>query len=252
MQCVRYEVYGQVAAILLDRPPVNALTEELLDELIGSLDRAAADDTVRAVILGSAVERRFCAGLDLTAVAGMPAADMRRLIGKLYLGIHDAQSRLGKPSIAAVGGTARGGGMTLAISCDLMVAGRSASFGYPEIDIGVIPAIHYAHLASIAGRHRAFDVLFTGRSFDADDAAALGLVSRIVADARLLDEARALGQVFAGKPREAMVFGRAAFRREVDDGHRDRIARAVENFCAVAGTAEAKARIEAFLHRPRK
>ena len=194
MSSIKYEVRSNVAEIALDAAPVNALTESMLDEMLGCLVRASADPLVRAVILHSNVPRRFCAGLNLETVSNAGSADLHALVEKLYVHMYDTQTQLGKPSIAAVSGAARGGGMTLAISCDLIVAGRSATFGYPEIDVGLIPAIHYAHLPRIVGRYRAFDLLFTGRSFDAAEAAALGLVSRLVEDDEVLDCARELAQ----------------------------------------------------------
>src|SRR5262249_56827675 len=95
------------------------------------------------------------------------------------------QYQLGKASIAAVNGAARGGGMTLAVSCDVILAGKSATFGYPEIDLGVLPAIHFVHVPRIIGRHRAFELLFTGRPIDAEQAATLGVVHSVVPDAEL-------------------------------------------------------------------
>jgi len=186
---LRYEVSDEIAEISLARAPVNALSLSLLEQLIAALRRAAADENVRAVVLASALPRRFSAGLDLRLIAGKPANEVRSLLNTLYVELAEAQHDLGKPSIAAVGGAARGGGMTLAISCDVLVAGESASFGYPEIDLGLVPAIHFVHLPRIVGRHRAFELLFSGRSFGAEEAASLGLVSRIVPDERLRPEA---------------------------------------------------------------
>src|SRR5689334_25339893 len=118
MTCIRYEQHHPTAEIVLQREPVNALTEAMLDDIIAAFTQAAADASVRAVILRSAIAGRFCAGIDLQAVV-RGEADVRTLVQKLYVGVHDAQSALGKPSIAAIAGAARGGGMTLAISCDL-------------------------------------------------------------------------------------------------------------------------------------
>ena len=95
--------------------------------------------------------------------------------------------------------------MTVAISCDVLLAGQSASFGYPEIKIGVPPAIHFAHLPRIAGRHRAFELLFSGRTFSAQEAFDLGLVSKLVPDAGLDAAATALAADFAPKPKLASV-----------------------------------------------
>jgi enoyl-CoA hydratase/carnithine racemase len=118
---------------------VNALTEPMLDQLLAALKRAADDPLIRAVDFAQrpAATLLRWPGPRRSRPNGEP--DLRALVEKLYVGIYDAQSRLGKPSIAAVNGTARGGGMTLAISCDLIVAARSATFGYPEIDVGLIP-----------------------------------------------------------------------------------------------------------------
>jgi enoyl-CoA hydratase len=244
---LRYDVSGRIAEISLARPPVNALSLSLLEQLIAALRRAAADESVRAVVLTSALPRRFSAGLDLRLLLGKPASEVRELLDKLYVELAYAQYNLGKPSIAAVGGSARGGGMTLAISCDVLLAGKSATFGYPEIELGLIPAIHFVHLPRIVGRHRAFELLFSGRTFEAEEAASLGLVSRIVPDEKVRDEARALARVFATKPRTAMRLGRAAFLRANDD--RRGIGEAVENFCNVAATADAQEGVGAFIEK---
>jgi enoyl-CoA hydratase len=244
---LRYEVSDRIAEITLARAPVNALSLSLLEQLIAALRRAAADEDVRAVVLTSALPRRFSAGLDLRLLSGKPAAEVRSLLQKLYVELAEAQHDLGKPSIAAVAGAARGGGMTLAISCDVLLAGESATFGYPEIDLGLVPAIHFVHLPRIVGRHRAFELLFSGRSFGAAEAAALGLVSRVVPDATLRAEARAMARAFAEKPRTAMRLARAAFLRANDD--RRGIAEAVANFCDVAATAEAQEGMRAFIEK---
>jgi len=249
MSTVTYEVRDRVAEILLDSPPVNALNESMIDALLQALRRAAQDDAVRAVILGSAVPRRFCAGLQLDALHGAPPARSYALVDKLYNGLCDAQFHLGKPSIAAVGGTARGGGMTLAIHCDLIVAAETATFGYPEIDVGLTPAIHYTHLPRIVGRHRAFDLLFTGRTFGAAEAMSLGLVSRLVPEPDVMEAARALAQTLCAKSPVVMRMGRMAFLRANDGDYRRGVASAVESFGNVAATADAKEGIAAFVEK---
>lgn len=246
MNDVRYEVQGRVAEIGLDHPPVNALTEPMIDRLLAALRRAAADDGVRAVILHGCVPDRFCAGLDLKRLDGASPESIRSLLDKLYPALTEAQHQLGKPSIAAIEGSARGGGMTLAISCDLIVASRAASFGYPEIDVGVLPAIHFTHLPRVVGRYQAFDLLFTGRSFGAEEARSLGLVSRVVDAGQALAEARRLAAVLASKPPATMRLGHAAFHAATDHGYRQGVAGAVETFCHVAVTAEGREGVGAF------
>ncbi|BDB27474.1 enoyl-CoA hydratase [Cupriavidus sp. TA19] len=251
MSLVTYTVRDHVAEILLDNAPVNALTIPMVDALIQALQRAAADDAARAVIIASKVPGRFCAGLDISALQGASAADVHALLDKLYVRLSDAQYQLGKPSIAAVAGAARGGGMTVAISCDLIVAAGNASFGYPEIDVGMLPAIHFTHLPRIVGRHVAFDLLFTGRTFDAAEAHALHLVNRLVAEEEVLAEARRLARTLASKSRSAMTIGRAAFHRAADSDYRRGVSYAVDTFCQVAATDDAKEGIAAFVEKRR-
>jgi enoyl-CoA hydratase len=246
---VSYAVADGIARVTLDRPPVNALSLETIRAIVAALRRAAADHEARAVVLSSAVPRRFCAGLDLALLLGKSSEQVREVLQALYVDLHDAQYNLGRPSIAAVGGAARGGGMTIAISCDVILAGNLATFGYPEINIGVLPAIHFAHLPRIVGRHRAFELLFSGRSFDAQEALGLGLVSKIVPDAELDAAAVTLAADFAAKSPTVMGLARAAFMRQNDLDYRRSVASAVEDFCNVAVSAAAQEGIRAFLEK---
>src|SRR5262249_9419312 len=129
---------------------------------------------------------------------------------------------------------------------DVLVAGRSATFGYPEIDVGLIPAIHYSHLPRIIGRHRAFELLFSGRSFDAQEAYHLGLLSRVVPDAEVEQAALKLAETFTAKSPAVMRFGRAAFMRQNDLDYRRSIANAAEDFCNVTMTEAAQEGLKAF------
>ena len=244
---VGYTVADGIARVTLNRPPVNALTLDMIHAIVVALRCAAADDAARAVVLASALARRFCAGLDLTVLLGKTGDEVRALLQALYIDLADAQYNLGKPSIATVGGAARGGGMTLAISCDVIVAGASATFGYPEINIGVPPAIHFAHLPRIVGRHRAFELLFSGRTFGAPEAFDLGLVGKVVPDAELAAAATALAEDFAAKSPAAVRLGRAAFMRQND--YRRDIAAAVEDFCNAATSEAAQEGIRAFIEK---
>jgi enoyl-CoA hydratase len=246
---ISYTVADRVARITLNRPPVNALSLDTIRAIVAALRRAAADHEARAVVLTSAVPRRFCAGLDLSLLLGKSGEQVREVLHALYVDLHDVQYNLGKPSIAAVGGAARGGGMTIAISCDVILAGDHATFGYPEINIGVLPAIHFAHLPRIVGRHRAFELLFSGRSFDAREAFDLGLISKIVPDDELDATAMALAADFATKPPAVMGLARAAFMRQNDLDYRRSVASAVEDFCNVATTAAAQEGTRAFLEK---
>lgn len=249
MPTVTYTVQHAVAEILLDSPPVNAITQAMMDQLLQHLDQAARDPAVKAVILGSAVPGRFCAGLHLSEMGNIDFEHKLALVDKLYSGLFDAQARLGKPSIAAVGGTARGGGMTLAVSCDMLVAADTATFGYPEIDVGVTPAIHYTHLPRIIGKHRAFELLFTGRSFAAAEALQMGLINEIVPEAQVLERARTVARSLSAKSPLIMKLGRQAFHKALDIEYRRGVASAVEHFGNVAATADAREGMAAFVEK---
>lgn len=246
---IHYGVRDHIAEIILDRPPVNAFSVAFLDAILDAFRRAAADDDVRAVIFSSAQEKIFCAGLDLDIILGKTGLDVRKFLQKLYPDLWDVQTKMGKPTIAAVNGAARGGGMTLAISSDMILAADTATFGYPEIDLAVLPAIHFAHLHRIVGRYRSFDLLFTGRTFDAEEAASLGLVNRVVKKDDLLEEARKLAKIFASKSPTAMRIGRAAFMRASDLDYTRSVAAAVEDFCNSAVTPDAQEGLTAFLEK---
>ena len=139
--------------------------------------------------------------------------------------------------------------MTLAISCDVILAGESATFGYPEIDLGLIPAIHFAHLPRVIGRTRAFELLFSGRTFSSEEAERIGLVARRVSDDDLLAEAEKMAALFAGKSSHAMRLGRAAMVRASDHGYRDDVAQAVKDFCLAAASGSAQEGLRAFLEK---
>lgn len=248
---VHYSVERNIATIRLARPPLNAFSIAFLDEIIAALRRAAADGEARAVVLASDIPKMFCAGLDLDIILGSDEATIRGFLNRLYIELWDVQRKLGKPSIAAVDGAARGGGMTLAISCDMIIAGEAASFGYPEINLALPPAIHFAHLHRIVGRYRAFDLLFTARTFDAREALSLGLVSRVVGAGDAVREAYAAAGVIAEKSAAAIAFSRAAFHREADRDYTEAVARAVDDFCALAVSPDAQEGLRAFLEKRR-
>ena len=244
---IHYAVAGRIARITLVRPPLNAFSLAFLDEIITSLRRAAADPDVRVVVLASDIPKIFCAGLDLDIILGSDAATIRAFLNRLYIELWDVQRNLGKPSIAAVDGAARGGGMTLAISCDMIIAGEAATFGYPEINLALPPAIHFAHLHRIIGRYRAFDLLFTARTFTASEALELGLASRVAPAA--LPAAIEAARIIAEKSSAAIAFSRAAFHREADRDYTEAVARAVDDFCAAAVTPHAQEGLRAFLEK---
>ena len=245
---VRYTVSGGIAELMLDRAPVNALSMPLIDALLAALAKARDDETVRAVTIGSA-HKVFCAGLDLDLVRGKPGIETKKFLEKLYFALNDMQYRMGKPTIAAIDGAVRAGGMTIAISCDMIIAGDASTFGYPEIDVGLIPAIHFVQLPRLIGKHQAFGPLFLGDPFDAATAYRMGLLSEVVPKGTALDRAREVSRRLAAKSSSIMKIGRDAFMRAIDADFRRSVENAAESFALVATTEDCQEGLNAFVEK---
>jgi enoyl-CoA hydratase len=242
-------IENSIANISLKRSPINAFSIDFLNEILITLKEVNNKKDVLAVMISSSIPNIFCAGLDLDILINKPILEVRKFLELLYIELWDTQYKMNKPTIAVIDGAARGGGMTLAISCDIIIASDKASFGYPEIDLGLLPAIHFNHLPKIIGRYRAFDLLFSGRTFDADEALSMGLINKKVPKANVLDEARKVAGVFSKKSPTAIRLGRAAFMRTNDLDYRRGVANAVEDFCNVAMTPDAQEGLKAFLEK---
>jgi enoyl-CoA hydratase len=241
-----YTVRDRVAEITMRRKPVNAIDHTLIDELLGAYATAKADPGVRAVILTSAFTKAFSAGMDLAMIRHGRGIDLRRFLEKLYFGMHDAQYRLGKPSIAAMTGPARAAGVTLAVSCDLLVISDEASIGYPEIDVGLIPAMHFVHLPRQIGRHKAFELCFTGKPIGALEAERRGLVNYAVPPGKVLSKARELALELASKSPTVMQLARDSFMRANDAEYRRSIENTVETICNIIELDDAREGLAAF------
>jgi enoyl-CoA hydratase/carnithine racemase len=173
--------HGEIAELVLDRPDaLNAISTVLAVELADAAITLGKDRSVRAIVLRSAGERAFCVGADLKERGGFTEADLlaqRLVFRRLFSAIID----LPVPAIAAVSGYALGGGAELALGCDLIVADESAVFALPEVGVGLVPGGGGTQLlARRVGYARAADLIFTGRRVAAAEAAALGLVDRLV------------------------------------------------------------------------
>jgi enoyl-CoA hydratase/carnithine racemase len=241
-----YTVCERVAEITMRRAPVNAIDHALIEDINDAYRKAKADPEVRAIILTSAFERSFSAGMDLAMIRNARGLDLRRYLEKLYFEMHDLQYRMGKPTIAALTGPARAAGVTLAVSCDVLVASETASLGYPEILVGVIPAMHFVHLPRQIGRHKAFELLFSGRPISATDACAMGLVNKVVPADQVMAEARNIARDFAAKSPVVMQLARDSFMRANDFEYRRAIENVVETICNIIETDDAREGLNAF------
>jgi len=188
---------GPVAVVLLHRPKqLNALSDELMEELVQRLVEFDRDEGVRCIVLGGS-ERAFAAGADIGQLA---EASTIGLYYQRRVDLWDAIRGLWTPLVAAVSGFCLGGGCELAMSCDLIVASESAKFGQPETGLGIIPgAGGTQRLTRAVGKAVAMDVILSGRLLSAREALDAGLVSRVVAREAWLDEAKRVARDIAEK-----------------------------------------------------
>ena len=211
--------------------------------------KAEADRDVRAVILTSALPGMFCGGMDLRMTAAGDAQDLRAFLYKFYIETMNLQYGMTKPTIVAVNGPARGAGMTLAITSDMIFAADDIDLGYPEIDVGVIPAIHYVHLPRQIGRHKAFELLFGGKPISAPEAASLGIINHAVPRDQLLPRAFAAARMFAAKSPVIMALGRQSFMRANDLDYRRNVENQIETLCNIFSTADGREGLSAFIEK---
>jgi enoyl-CoA hydratase len=186
-----------IAVILLNRPKqLNALSDELMDELVTALRDLDGDESVRAIVLGGS-ERAFAAGADIGELAQASAIDLyyARRVERW-----DAIRGLWTPLVAAVSGYCLGGGCELALACDLIVASETARFGQPETGLGIIPgAGGTQRWARAVGKALAMDVILSGRFLSAEEARQAGLVARVVSREAWLEEAKRVARDIAAK-----------------------------------------------------
>jgi enoyl-CoA hydratase/carnithine racemase len=238
-----------VLRVNLRRPPANALGLPLIDGLNQALDEAADAPAVKTIVVVSELPWFFAAGADIKYMAKAGPADFAAY-GRALRAVLD---RLAAPrwlSIAAVEGLALGGGLELALACTLRVAGADARFGLPEVKLGLIPgAGGTQRLPRLVGRGRALDIMLTGRQVGAEEAHAIGLVSRLVPAGQTEQEAIGLAAELGRASRAAQQ----AVIRTVDASYEmpapDGLAYEAEQVQALFGTEEAKEGITAFLEK---
>jgi len=180
MGTVRYEVREDVGYLTLDNPPVNIMTQALMDELAEKLATVGADSSLKALAIGGE-GKAFSAGADVGEHEPARAAGMIASFGRLFRRLEGLEI----PVVMAVNGAALGAGFELAIMADLLLAAESATFGQPEIRLGFFAPVGVVELPALVGRAKAMEITCTGRSYTAAEMEACGLVSRVVPDNEL-------------------------------------------------------------------
>ena len=211
---VTLEVRVGVAWITLNRPnALNTINDDVRRQLPAAIRAADADPEVRVIVLRGAGERAFCAGADINGFGKVESPTQYR-----QSRVHDhwgaAFEQARKPIIASIHGHCLGGGLEIALACDIRIAGRNARFGFPETGLGAIPgAGGTQRISRVLGLGLALDLVLTGERLDAEHALRIGLISRLVEVDALAEQTRLLAEAMAAKPPMATVFAKEAIRR---------------------------------------
>ena len=232
-----------VAVVTLDHPKVNALSSELLRQLLGAATALTDEPPGAVVVTGS--DRVFAAGADIAEFGG---PDEARVIGDLFLRSLTAVADIPRATVAAISGVALGGGCELALACDFRVASERARFGQPEILLGIIPGGGGTQrLPRLVGTARAKDIIFTGRQVGAEEALAIGLVDEVVPPGEVLDRAIAKAAELAKGPVVAHGLAKRAIDRGMDITLNGGLDLEQQLFVQVFETEDARTGVESFL-----
>ena len=239
---------GRVGVITLNRPKaLNALCDALVRELGTALDGYEADPAIGAVVITGS-DKAFAAGADIKEMAGKSYMDV--YLGDFITKGWERITTCRKPIIAAVAGYALGGGCEVAMMCDTIIAAESARFGQPEINLGVIPgAGGTQRLTRFVGKAKAMDMVLTGRMMDAAEAERSGLVSRVVANDKLIDEAMKIATQIAAMSRPSVLAAKEAVNRAYETTLAEGVRHERRLFHALFATADQKEGMAAFVEK---
>jgi enoyl-CoA hydratase/3-hydroxyacyl-CoA dehydrogenase len=245
-EAVQLETRGDVAIAWLNRPPANSISPEVIQELSRIWEHVDASDDVRALVIASANPMLFSAGADIKAFTQMDENSGRELLDQGH-DLLRSFGRSGTATIAAVNALALGGGCELAMACDVRIAAESATFGQPEINLGIIPGFGGTQrLPRLVGPAKALEMNLVGDAISADEAFEFGLASRVVPDHELFDTALAWGRKLASQaPVAVQQIKEVSHKGDLDEG----IAAEKQGFANAFGSEDAREGISAFLQK---
>ncbi len=239
---------GKVALITLNRPQVlNALNDELMDELGDALLKFDADDAIACIVITGS-EKAFAAGADISKMAQYDFQDTYR--NNFITRNWETICKIRKPVIAAVAGFALGGGCELAMMCDMIIAADNAKFAQPEIKLGIIPGSGGTQrLTRAVSKSKAMDLCLTGRMMDATEAERSGLVARVYPAAQLMSETMAIAQTIAAMPLLTLMMVKESVNTAYETTLTEGIRFERRLFHACFGTEDQKEGMAAFLEK---
>lgn len=241
------ETRGRVGLITLNRPQaLNALNNQLMNEVMDALETFDKDDSVGAMVITGS-EKAFAAGADIKEMSGKSAREMQEAD---HVAVFGRIRSVEKPVIAAVSGWALGGGCEIALSCDMIVASESAKFGQPEITIGVIPgAGGTQRLTHAVGKALAMEMVLNNRTLSAQEALQHGLVNRVAPVNDYLDEALKLAEEIALRAPLAVRAAKKMINAAYDSSLTDGLAAEKQAFYDLFNTADQKEGMQAFVEK---
>ena len=238
---------GPIAIIRLNRPKVlNALSVALMEELVDAFEKLDKDKTISVLILTGG-ESVFATGMDLKEIAEASRIDLA--FSKRFR-LWDRLRKIGKPIIAAVSGYCLGGGNELAMCCDIIIAAKTAIFGQPEVNIGLMPGAGATQrLTKIAGKFRAMELILTGDFISAEEAYRIGLVNKVSTVEALMDEAKKIAAVIASKPTIAVRAAKEAVLKAEDATMQIGLEFERKRFYTLLSTEDGREGLKAFLEK---
>ncbi len=245
---ITVETRGNVGLIRLNRPKaLNALCDALVREMGAALDAFENDDAIGAVVITGS-EKAFAAGADIKEMQSRTFVDV--YLSDFVTKGWERVTTCRKPIVAAVAGYALGGGCELAMMCDTIIAGESAKFGQPEITLGIIPgAGGTQRMARAVGKAKTMDLVLTGRMMDAAEAERSGLVSRVVPDDKLVDEALKVAAQISAQSRTAVYAAKEAVNRAFETTLAEGVRFERRLFHALFGTEDQREGMAAFIEK---
>jgi len=239
-----------IATIILNRPTtLNAMDADTVLELMARFEDAEKDENVRAIVITGAGEKAFCVGLDLRImkdISSVKALDVTRLGQKLTLVIEE----LGKPVIAAINGYALGGGLELAMACDIRVASETARVGQPEVNVGLLPGWGGTQrLPRLVGKGIAKELIFTGKMIDAKTAEKIGLVNIVVPPEKLKATVEELAKEIMNKSPIAIKLAKELINNSIEADQRTGLIQEAQAFGVLSSTEDFREGVSAFLEK---